>query len=259
MRSDDFLSATATLRDLGGQHVWSLMVSLFGDLAQNKGDRIDGPILSAIMTAMSVRPEAVRVALYRLRNDGWIRSQKQGRISLHSLTERGRAESAAASPRIYISPQDMPVNWQAILVEENSPERHATLTQGGFVQIMPRFYLGDARITPPPDALVLHGNKVPDWLRRHMELSSVTAEYAALSNALRDSFKKLPPARDLSPIQVAALRCLVVHDWRRIVLKHPVLPKSLVSDDWPGLECHEQVIRLLSEYPRPSIREIAAT
>ena len=74
MPSDVFTHTIADLRALGGQRVWSLMVSLFGDLAQAEGAGIDGPVLSRIMTAMQIRPEATRVALHRLRNDGWIAS-----------------------------------------------------------------------------------------------------------------------------------------------------------------------------------------
>ena len=104
MPTDPFSENTAALRALGGQRVWSLMISLFGDLAQGAGDRIDGPVLSAIMARQHIKPEAVRVALHRLRKDGWVTSEKSGRIRQHSLTDKGRRESAIASPRIYARP-----------------------------------------------------------------------------------------------------------------------------------------------------------
>ncbi|WP_259940018.1 hypothetical protein [Sulfitobacter sp. M368] len=76
------------------------MISLFGDLAQGAGDRIDGPVLSAIMARQHIKPEAVRVALHRLRNDGWVTSEKSGRIRQHSLTDKGRRESDRQPPHL---------------------------------------------------------------------------------------------------------------------------------------------------------------
>ena len=100
--------AASALTALGSQRVWSLLVTVFGDLAQNEGDVIDGPVLSLLMADIGIKPEATRVALHRLRNDEWIVSTKQGRTSQHSLTARGRRESAAANPRIYNLPQQSP-------------------------------------------------------------------------------------------------------------------------------------------------------
>ncbi len=69
----DILTALPTPR------VWSMMVTIFGDLAQAPRDRIDGPLLTRLTDGMGIKPEAVRVALHRLRNEDWITSVKSGR------------------------------------------------------------------------------------------------------------------------------------------------------------------------------------
>jgi len=117
MLTDDFAHATSALKKLGGQRVWSLMISLFGDLARREGDVIDGPVLSAIMAAMDVRPEAARVALHRLRKDNWIASEKQGRISLHSLTPDGREPADAEGARPYTPPGDLSPHWPVLFAK----------------------------------------------------------------------------------------------------------------------------------------------
>ena len=78
------------------QRVWSIIVSLFGDLAQRPGDRISGSVLSRITEPMGIKPEAMRVALHRLRSDGWILSEREGRTSRYCLTESGLSQSRAA-------------------------------------------------------------------------------------------------------------------------------------------------------------------
>lgn len=256
MRIEDFKSLTKDLRALGGQRVWSLMVSLFGDLAQERRQTIDGPVLSAIMGLLEVKPEATRVALHRLRNDGWISSAKSGRISQHSLTEQGLAQSVAASPRIYANPTAAPENWQIVILPDGSAEAVSDMTTLGFSQISPRVFVGPVRINPPQDTLSFRGTDAPDWLRRQATPSGMANSYDSLHATLKELEHNLPEASELSPIERAVLRCLIVHNWRRLVLRHPPLPAALTPSDWPGLTCHTIVFDLLSSYPRPQLSEI---
>ena len=91
----------------GGQppRVWSLLVTIFGELAQDQNAEISGQTLRDLLDVIGVRPEAMRVALHRLRNEGWIDSRKTGRRSDYFLTPLGLTESMAASPLIYSSTQ----------------------------------------------------------------------------------------------------------------------------------------------------------
>ncbi len=248
----------AAFAGLGGQRVWSLMISLFGDLAQGHGDAIDGPVLSTIMAALGVRPEASRVALHRLRNDGWLQSRKVGRISQHSLTAQGRAESAAASPRIYAAPPDLSEPWQMVLTEENGRETDKNLRAGGFVSVAPRVYIGPMGSTAPKGSLALQGEAPPDWLRRAVEPVALEAEYDALLSALMAVEQQRARADQMNALDIAVLRCLIVHNWRRLVLKHPALPGGLMRRDWPGYQCHLRVDGLLRRYPRPALQDLAA-
>ncbi len=255
MPTDAFPQQIAELRELGGQRVWSLMVSLFGDLAQKPGKAIEGPILSAMMRLLSVKPEATRVALHRLRNDGWISSEKAGRISRHSLTEKGLRESAAASPRIYASPGEGPESWRLAFLPEGA-ESAEEMRQRGFTPVTARVYVGPPEAAAPADALLFEGKDVPDWLRAEAAPSELSAAFADLADTLERLAADLPAADKLSPVQVAVLRCLIVHNWRRLVLKHPPLPAPLVSHDWPGHRCHLLVADLLARYPRPPLERI---
>ena len=253
MPTDNFASQTQALRALGGRRVWSLMISLFGDLAQKPDQSIDGPVLSAIMGKLDVRPEATRVALHRLRNDGWITSRKSGRISRHSLSDKGRAECAAASPRIYANPDDAPQDWQLILTRTDEPE---DMGRRGFIQIEPRLYAGPPDAPLPDNAVAFEGGTAPDWLRRAAEPAEVTEGYIELHDVLQTLQTTAPEPGNLTPIEVAALRCLIVHNWRRLVLRHPPMPAPLVRADWPGHLCQIAVQDLLTRFPRPRLEEI---
>ena len=250
MPSDPIRHLIAQLTDLGGQRVWSLLVSVFGDLAQEKGAGIDGPVLSMIMARMDVRPEATRVALHRLRNDGWITSRKTGRTSNHSLTDHGRAETIAASKRIYATPEDAPQPWQIILTETADSGQRDHLIGIGFAALTSRVFYGAASIRPPNDALCLQGDAIPDWFRAQITPSALAADYGDLQAILIHIADNLPDGTALSPLNRAVLRCLIVHNWRRLVLRHPDLPAMLYTPQWPEPECRRLVHTLL--FPDPA-------
>jgi len=253
MASNPYHNTKTALLAMGRQQVWSLMASLFGDLAQAEGSTIDGPVLSAIMKEMDVRPEAVRVALYRLRNDGWIVSEKLGRTGRHSLTITSRAETLAASARIYASPLAQENGWQVILTQYT--EAHCAAERQGFAALMPRVYVGSLQLAAPEGALVLTGSDVPDWLREQLAAVMLEQDYEALLPHVKQAHETLTHGM-LTPLQTAVLRCLLVHNWRRIILRHPSLPRALLPNDWAGHECHLLIDALLSRFPRPEIDTI---
>jgi phenylacetic acid degradation operon negative regulatory protein len=253
MPPDAYTQTKTALLALGKQQVWSLMASLFGDLAQAEGSTIDGPVLSAIMKEMDVRPEAVRVALYRLRNDGWIISEKFGRTGRHGLTAASRTETLRASARIYASPSAQEDGWQLILTQDS--EALEEMERQGFAALLPRVYLAGAHVAAPEDTLVLAGSDVPGWLRAQLAPLMLEAEYEALLPHVKQAHDRLRGGT-LSPLQTAVLRCLLVHNWRRIILRHPALPRGLLPDSWAGHECHLLVDALLTRFPRPAIEDI---
>lgn len=256
MRTESFITLTAPLRAVGGGRVWSLMISLFGDLAQEEGTAIDGPVLSAMMTLLEIKPEATRVALHRLRNDGWIKSDKVGRISRHSLTEKGRAESAAATPRIYATPDDGSGGWQLVLLETVEDQSLARMGSLGFAPLAPRLFVGPADAAPPPDTLSLPGTTVPDWLRAQLHTESMAIAYTDLAQTLKRLAAALPGSDTMTPLQVAVLRGLIVHNWRRLVLKNPPLPLVLTDPAGPARQSHLMVADLLARFPRPALRDL---
>ncbi|MGB3555522.1 MAG: hypothetical protein WBA25_12880, partial [Jannaschia sp.] len=97
----DFDTLAALLTNGETQRVWSVVITVFGDLARAEGKEIGSPVLHALGAGMGLRPEAIRTALHRLRKEGWLDGRRQGRHGYYTLTEWGRAQSDTASPRIY--------------------------------------------------------------------------------------------------------------------------------------------------------------
>lgn len=256
MRSDptplDILTALPTPR------VWSMLVTIFGDLAQAPRDRIDGPLLTRLTDGMGIKPEAVRVALHRLRNEDWITSVKSGRTSSHALTPRGRRESEAATSLIYAAPQDLPSNWQLVLTESNDQDLRTEMQASGLAQLLPRVFIGHSAISPPGDAIAMTGGAAPEWLRDQLVDTDLTGQFQELLAVIRRVAGKMEREPPSDPLTIALLRCLIVHHWRRLVLRHPYLPPSLTGASWPGHLCRQEVVALLEQLPRPSLPELKA-
>ncbi|MEO0863766.1 MAG: PaaX family transcriptional regulator C-terminal domain-containing protein [Pseudomonadota bacterium] len=243
MRSDGYSSAITALSALGPLRVWSLLVTVFGDLAPRQP--VDGPTLSTIMDGIGIKPEATRVALHRLRADDWIISDRQGRTSLHRLSDKGRRDSDAARPHIYGPvPKDRPARF--VLLPEGQEPLHPT----AMMEVAPRLYACGPE-TPTPRAMVLETGCVPHWARTALEPAPLLEGYTALHTVLQQVPTTVPNA-----LQRAVLRVLIVHAWRRLCLRHPVLPRHMHSDDWRGHECRALVHDLLDRLDRPSLDAI---
>lgn len=244
--SNVFGPSLTALTDLGEFTVWSLIITVFGDLAQEPGDRISGPLLSAILDPIGIKPEARRVAMHRLRNDGWITSEKSGRTRLHRLTAFGRAQSLLANPKIYQIPKLEP-DWHLLVTSSSAPDHP------NHISVAPRVFLGNGPAIQDGENLIIEGRieNIPHWLRDQIETPDLVSGYAALYAALCSVQAQL--SGKITTLHIAILRTLIVHHWRRLVLKHPALPDSFFSSCWRGADCRGLTFSLLNTLSRPQL------
>ena len=81
--------------------VWSIVVTIFGDLVQPRGTPISTQELLQLTDAIGIEGNALRTAMSRLAKEGWVTRHKQGRTSAYSLSKSGTNTFLAASERIY--------------------------------------------------------------------------------------------------------------------------------------------------------------
>ncbi|WP_170762951.1 PaaX family transcriptional regulator C-terminal domain-containing protein [Ruegeria lacuscaerulensis] len=243
----------------GTQRVWSVLVTIFGDLAQNETDQISGALITSLTSLAGIKAEATRVALHRLRKEGWIESTRIGRNSVHRLTDFGRSQSAAAVPRIYARETVRPDIWH-VLVGSGSDLARQELSDlmltGDYISLNNSTAMAPG---PAPDGieelLVVQSKEisVPNWLKDLCGPKALKDSYDQLWETAQAVKSHLPPNVVSDPMKVAVLRVLLVHSWRRVVLRHPDLPETFLPDDWMGPACREVVSQLLAALPRPSL------
>ena len=207
----------AALRARGDLKVWSLLVTLFGDAAMAPGAMLSGPQLSEILGLLKIRPEAQRVALHRLRKEGWITAARQGRIGLYGLSAQGREETEAVAAQVY-APAVAPAAARHLVVlpeGQTTPDQTLCLGERRFLSPVPG---GKDSLSGP-----LTG-PLPQWVAE-----------AALPTPLLADLQDLDEALDTDPITPenatdgAALRLLILHQWRRLALRLPPEAEALLS------------------------------
>ena len=131
-----------------------------------------------------------------------------------------------------------------------------TLLLPQYTQVNRRTALGyGAAPTGLDDLLVAQVSDLsqPSWLQARL----FPQDLIDACQSLLDALKEIPPSTTaLTPVQVATLRTLVVHHWRRIALRHPVLPSGFSPDAWSGEACRAHVFDLLDRLPRPQLQDL---
>ncbi len=261
---DWFETCVSQLTNTGTQRVWSVLVTIFGDLAQNGSDQVSGALITTLTALAGIKAEATRVALHRLRKEGWIESTRVGRNSVHRLTEFGRSQSAAAAPRIYARETTKPDVWHVLIAsntESSRKELSDLMLTGDYISVNPTTAMAPG---PIPDGLEellgIESSTIaaPDWLRDLCGPEALKTAYDQFWNSIQ-GVEHLLPAKGVNDVlRTAVLRVLIVHGWRRLILRHPALPPAFLPSDWKGEECREAVFRLLDKLPRPDLATLEA-
>ncbi|MEM7319317.1 MAG: PaaX family transcriptional regulator C-terminal domain-containing protein [Pseudomonadota bacterium] len=251
-----FEQVVSDLGDPQNQRVWSVIVSVFGDLAQGSGDQLSGGALTRIVQPAGIRPEAMRVALHRLRKDGWIESGRSGRESMHRLTSFGRSQSAQVTPLIYARSATSPTRWHLVVAEDSQGNRalEELLLSDAYVSLGRNIAMGSG--SPPADitelmTLSFSDPQVPDWLKQRIFPDDLVQACRELKNAAERAGNSLVNRKKPNAMQIATLRSLAIHRWRRVLLRHPDVPAAFFPADWTGPDCRRAISDLLELLPRP--------
>ncbi len=242
----------------------SLIVTLFGDSIMPRGGAIALGSLIRLAAPFGLNERLVRTATARLAHEGWVEARRVGIRSEYRLSSGGRERFAEATERIYGAPSAswsgrwtlivlpaMPAAERRQLRKELAwqgfgelwsgvfahPE-HAARVDGaaavsgpyiGGTRLPRRALVFEASLASPgtPAPLVDLGWDLKDLARRYRRFAS---RFERVSAALR-----IPPHPETGFI----LRTLLIHEYRRLHLRDPLLPERLLPAGWPGIRAAE--------------------
>ncbi len=261
----------------------SLIISVFGDAVVPRGARVWLGSLIRLLEPLGLNERLVRTSVFRLVRDEWLCSEPRGRRTDYLLTASGMQRIEEASRRIYAShAQVWDRRWRLILtVGELAAKDRERLRKALFWQGFGTLN-GDCFVHPSADLIgafdALVGEGLGALLPRLKPLMAAEAAsgtaasdadlvHAAwnlerLAATYRDFVARYQPilaqlrdgAGETDDESAFLLRVLLIHDYRRLLLRDPGLPDVLLAGDWPGqrarLLCRELYRRLLAASER---------
>ena len=238
----------------------SLIITVWGDAIAPHGGAVMLPGLIKLLSAFGLNERRVRTSVFRLAREGWLKSTPVGRRSLYRLSSDGARRFERAYRRIY-APRDerWDDTWEIVVVAGIAPTRQRHLREElrweAFGQLAPGVYArpSDLRAQPPRlskvpaserailsfrarDDETMFANSLASAVPRAWELAAVAADYRrflARFGAVIDRFRSASAERH-APEQCFVVRTLLIHEYRRVLLRDPQLPAALLPLDWPG-------------------------
>ena len=227
---------TSELLSLETLKTWSLIATVLGDL---DADRISGRELWSLLEPLGVRPEAMRVALHRLKKDEWIASERTGREVEYFLSERGAAETLAAHADIYRQEVKYGGRWLLVILGPEQPDfqqPHVAIEKNVLLVPESTPLAPDVVRTCPP-------LEMPHWFETLLVPEHMLHQAERVA-ALASAFLNNPSSDRTSG------RLLLLHRWRKMALRTGTWAHIELKPDGVMADCHSAMCNVFRQTPR---------
>ena len=238
----------------------SLLVTVWGDCVAPHGGTVWLGSLIALVEPLGLNERVVRTAVFRLQKEKLLSSKHIGRRSFYSLTKTGQHRFAEATTRIYAS-GDIPWNekWLLVFVARRNMKAkdlralQAELGWLGFGDLGAGIHAHPTASKETVETLLadlgLNGratvlsaaslpgsdfNKPEILVTKGWNLDDLEADYDRFIGHF-SGFSGLDyAAAGIDEKKCFIIRSLLVHDYRRVLLRDPMLPAKLLPAGWNG-------------------------
>ena len=234
----DWLAPRIGALHAGPHRTGSLIITLYGDAIGPRGGSLALGSLLSIMAALGIGEGVVRTAVSRLAAEGWLERRRIGRSGFYRLAAKGAETFAAATRRIYGPPPRREDGRLGIVVlGRDSPREsaRAALEAAGFGGLAPGVFVAPVGTDAPPvpGALRLTAAPDPADAAAIAGLAWPLAEVAKRYRHFLAVWAEAEAASAPDPLTALVARVLLIHDYRRAVLRDPLLPPALLPEAWP--------------------------
>ncbi|MEI5700670.1 PaaX family transcriptional regulator C-terminal domain-containing protein [Acinetobacter baumannii] len=257
----------------------SLISTIFGDSVLHRGGNISLASLIQLLELFGFNDRAVRTSVFRLVKNDWLCSDKIGRTSFYRITDSSRSTYLQAEQRIYNDQmKEWDHYWDLILMSSLDTENKTLLKKElewlGFANISTNLmaYPGCNRIELQrllvdlnmseqvvvfkAETLQLFNNSVDTigrMLRTNWPIDELRQRYLQFLDIFREIGVLLMQENEqLEPVQAFQIRTLLIHYYRRILLKDPALPLELLPTDWPAISARTLSMNIYKKVFEPA-------
>lgn len=260
----------------------SIIITVFGDCVSQHGGSIWLGSLIRALAPLGINERLVRTSVFRLVNDGWLSVRKIARRSYYSFTDLGNSQFERVARRIYQADQLEWDNGWTLLVLSSVPsdkkdDLRKKLLWQGFGQMGHDLFAHHRIDNQSLDEILVETGVVNDVVVLHAEARELPSRRALKTlaqekwgiNELEKKYKRFlvifRPVLDamiksnkLDPEVCFLLRTLLIHEYRRILLKDHDLPVALLPSGWPGINARNLTVNLYSRLS-PGAEEFITT
>lgn len=264
----DEFSSRPTLRS------GSLITTVFGDAIAPRGGNVWLGSLIEVMADFGISERLVRTSVFRLVRDGWLQSAQVGRRSYYSLTDDGRERFDQATHRIYGEPvAAWDGRWCLLLLSGlDTAAKELVRRECGWlgfgamsanVLAHPSPDLKDLDVTMQrldvvDELVVLNGETVRNesgmqrLVHNCWNLSELDSQYGHFVKRFRPAMQAIRAVSEVPEKTAFLLRTLLIQEYRKVLLRDPLLPGELLPGDWQGAAAYQLCRNLYREIYRPA-------
>ncbi len=240
----------------------SLLITLFCDAVTRHGGEIWLGSLIRSLSPLGVSERLVRTAVFRLVQDDWLVSRKEGRRSYYNLSPSGFNQYQRAARRIYSNKRpEWDGVWTLVIPSFVQEEKREPLRKGllwqGFGLLSPGVYAIPSQNRKSLSELLseldvrdsvvimsaradesINGDALQRQVVERWNLAKLGEQYQFFLDRYQPVLRYLSGKGAPDAERAFALRILLIHDYRRILLRDPELPLDMLPNDWAGFDAH---------------------
>ncbi len=234
----------------------SLAVTIFGDCISQHGGNVWLGSLVLTMERFGLNSRQIRTAVFRLAQNGWLESERVGRRSSYGLSALGTQDYGRATGQIYRADfKAWNGLWTILVCNKDSFVKysdfrkrlhwlgfgdlaggtfvHPNLDKNAFGKLMMEYDAVDQTVVWR--GRLESGPEESQVLLKAWDFDSVQARYEEFIHRFSTLSNNMSDQEWLIPMNAFLVRILLIHEYRRILLKVADLPEEILPPNWPGL------------------------
>lgn len=235
-------------------------MTIWGDSIAPHGGTIWLGSLIDLVESFGLNERVVRTSVFRLKKEQLLSSTQIGRRSFYTLTDSGQHRFEEATKRIYNhQPEEWAGEWTLLFTErrkildEKRRQLSAELGWLGFGDLGSGIFAHPnchheplMRIFEDLDIVdhvaIMTTRNLPEFpetpthilVQKGWDIAQIESGYTEFIHQFEPLYENLNSGSDLGDKKCFILRTLLVHDYRRALLKDPMLPDRLLPEQWNG-------------------------
>lgn len=252
----------------------SLVITVYGDAIAPREQAIWLGSLIALAELFGLSSRLVRTSAFRLAADDWLDVERVGRRSYYGLSDVGLLRVQHADRRIYeFNLPQWDGRWTLAVLDGSMRaskrlDLKRELLWESFGQLAPNVFAHPhadhqslREILKAANAeetvAVLSAESIGAYSRKPLQvIMKDTFKLEHVEQSWKQFIARFSPLvsihRSLTPVESFFVRTLLIHEYRRVLLRDPNLPEALLPENWPGLHARHLCEELYGKLLAPS-------